>query len=241
MISFAVPAYNEEKFIKNTIDTIIEAVNITEITHYEIIIINDGSNDNTGNIINRLSLNNKDIKTIHHKQNKGLGCSIKEAICVAQYEKFIFVPGDNDLPKTSIRDLIINRNKADIVMLYILNKEIRGRRRTVISLVYGIIYMLTFNVFVQYLQGPCVYPLKKLREIDIFSNRFTIMAEVNLKILKTGVTFYEIPGYTQTGAKGSTALSLKNFLEVVMGYVRLFWEIKISKKRIYNKYPVRVY
>ena len=128
MISFAVPAYNEEKFIKNTIDTIIEAVNITEITHYEIIIINDGSNDNTGNIINRLSLNNNCIKTFHHKQNKGLGYSIKEAIGVAQYEKFIFVPGDNDLPKTSIIDLILNRNKADIVMLYIINKEIRGRR-----------------------------------------------------------------------------------------------------------------
>lgn len=241
MISFAVPAYNEEKFIKNTIDTIIEAVNIMEITHYEIIVINDGSRDETANIINKLAINNKNIKTIHNKQNKGLGFSIKEAIRIAQYEKLIFVPGDNDLTRTCIIDLISNRNKADIVMLYILNKEIRGRKRTVISLIYGIIYMLTFNVFVQYIQGPCVYPLKKLREIDIFSNRFTIMAEVNLKILKTGATFYEIPGYTQTGAKDSTAISLKNLLEVIMGYVRLFWEIKISKKRIYNKYPVRIY
>ena len=63
-ISFVVPCYNEEKNIKNTINEIYLAINKSKIKEHEIIIIDDGSVDNTFQIINNLNTKNKNITRV---------------------------------------------------------------------------------------------------------------------------------------------------------------------------------
>ncbi|RCV66043.1 Glycosyltransferase involved in cell wall bisynthesis [Methanophagales archaeon] len=121
-IGVVVPAYNEEKLIKVTIETIPDFVD-------RIYIIDDGSTDNTPNIIE--TLNELRIHFIQHKPNKGLGASIAAGYKKALEEDMGIVAvmaGDNQMDPNQLPNLItpIIEGKADYTKgNRILNKEFR--------------------------------------------------------------------------------------------------------------------
>lgn len=87
-ISVILCVYNEEKFIKKAIDSILNQ----SLTDFELIIVNDGSTDNTLNIIE--SYEDNRIKLIN-QSNIGLGASRNKAINIAQGEYMMFLDGDD--------------------------------------------------------------------------------------------------------------------------------------------------
>ncbi|PKL35246.1 MAG: hypothetical protein CVV44_23000 [Spirochaetae bacterium HGW-Spirochaetae-1] len=240
MVSFFVPALNEEKNIENTIDDIIDACRKAHIKEIDIIIANDGSSDGTRQIIETIEEKYKFIQSFHNTQNKGLGYCFKKALLIAKYSKFFFIAGDNDMPADVILNILENRNKADLVFVYFLNKELRGRRRNVISTIYGIIYTIIFNIYVQYINGGVLYSTDRLRQISLKSDRFSIIIEATIKMLKTGCSFYEVGGYMQRGLDGSSSISLKNLIDVIYSFLRLWLEVKIVNRKIYCSTPHRI-
>ncbi len=89
-ISFIIPAYNFEKYIEQCI------LSICNQTHQniEIIVINDGSTDKTGDIINRLASEDKRIIAIH-KKNEGVSIARNYGIEHAKGEYIVFVDADD--------------------------------------------------------------------------------------------------------------------------------------------------
>ena len=83
-ISIIIPCYNEEK----TISKIIKKVENFNLFNKEIIIIDDGSIDNTKKILSELSKENKDIKIYYHESNEGKGASLKTGIKKGAMESF---------------------------------------------------------------------------------------------------------------------------------------------------------
>nr|NIM13424.1 glycosyltransferase [Candidatus Aminicenantes bacterium]NIM80075.1 glycosyltransferase [Candidatus Aminicenantes bacterium]NIN19418.1 glycosyltransferase [Candidatus Aminicenantes bacterium]NIN43317.1 glycosyltransferase [Candidatus Aminicenantes bacterium]NIN86061.1 glycosyltransferase [Candidatus Aminicenantes bacterium] len=73
-ISVIIPVYNEETHIENTITEIHKTLKNSSIKDYEIIVVDDGSTDNTTEILKKSNL---DFKLIRHEQNKGYGSSLK--------------------------------------------------------------------------------------------------------------------------------------------------------------------
>ena len=75
-LSIVLPAYNEEANIERTANTCISVLNSLK-AEFEIIIINDGSDDNTGDIIEKLSYENNSIVGINHQKKHGIWYSTK--------------------------------------------------------------------------------------------------------------------------------------------------------------------
>ena len=240
MISIFIPALNEAQNLNSTVKSILDAAAGAGNLEIEIIVVNDGSTDATENVLEELKKKYTFVRSIRHEKNLGFGAGFKAALAEARHEKFLVVPGDNDLSSSSIQSLFAHRGKAEVVFLFFLNNEIRGRRRHMISNFFTLIYMATFGIFVQYLNSPCIYKTEKLRALRIRSSRFSVLAEVNTKLLCQGSTFYEVPGCRQNGLAGSTSLSFKNFIEVVVTYLKLVGEIKIFSRREFSQKPVRV-
>ena len=93
MISFILPVFNEEKFIKDTIYSINKAIKeVKSIGRFEMVIVNDGSNDLTENKVLELQKEFKNIVYLKNNKNFGMGFSIRKAIGVVKYEKFMLVP-----------------------------------------------------------------------------------------------------------------------------------------------------
>lgn len=240
MVTVYIAAYNKGPQLESVITSLISAAKKAGNIKIDPIIVDDASTDNTQEVINRLQKKYKFIRSRHHTVNQGLGAGFKEVVQLAKYPKLLYIPGDNEADSELIIKMLKNRNRADVVLSYFLNREIRGRFRNFLSSVYGTAYSLTFDVYIQYFNGVGLYSVDKIKKIILRSNRFSITAELNTKLLCSGCSFYEIAGYKQTEAISSTAFSSRNFWEVISAYFRLIYEIKLSGQDSYNKKPVRI-
>lgn len=112
-VSIIVAAYNVEKFIENCIESIINQT----ITNFELILVNDGSNDQTGEICNAFSKIDSRIKVLH-QENKGLVNARKSGLHKAIGEYVLYVDGDDYVEPNFCELLLIETIDfdADIVI-----------------------------------------------------------------------------------------------------------------------------
>lgn len=96
-VSVIVPVYNVEKYIKKCVESLINQ----EYRNFEIILINDGSVDNSGMIIDEMSLRDDQIKVIHQK-NQGVSAARNVGISFSKGEYITFVDGDDWVDKDYI-------------------------------------------------------------------------------------------------------------------------------------------
>ena len=96
-VSVIVPVYNVEKYIKKCVESLINQ----EYRNFEIILINDGSVDNSGMIIDEMSLRDDRIKVIHQK-NQGVSAARNVGISFSKGEYITFVDGDDWVDKDYI-------------------------------------------------------------------------------------------------------------------------------------------
>lgn len=240
MLSIMIPCLNEENNLENTVSDIIQVANETE-TQLDIIIVDDGSTDKTGFLISELTRKYNFIRGIFNKTNIGIGESLKKAIKIVKYEKFTIIGGSNDMSINLLRELFRYKNKAELVFGFYLNKKVRCRRRIVLSNFYNLIYTVLFDIYIQYINSPCIYPTWKLRGLPIRAQRFSVIAEITVKLLRQGCSFFEIPGYAQAKKQNSSAIKIKNLVEVINTFFMLIIEIFLTQRSLYNKKPVRVY
>lgn len=239
-LTVAIPAFNEEKNIENTVRAALAAGAKVPGLSLEIIVVDDGSRDRTAEIVDGLARQHDNVRLIRNPQNIGLGASIRRAIDAAGMEKFLFIPGDNDVPASTLELLFTNAYAADVVMTYFHNDESRGRKRYLLSNLFRVIYTTAFDIYVLYVNGPAVYPTGKLKELQLYSTRFSIVAEINVKILRQGVSFVELASNRQVGMEGSTSATLRSLLETIRVFFRLLLEVHLRDPGRYSKRPVRM-
>lgn len=110
-VSIIVPAYNVEKYIVDTI----KAIEVQTYKNIEIIIVNDGSTDNTLKICKELAKENKNIKLVN-QYNKGVSEARNKGIEIATGEYMAFIDSDDLLEKDMIELLVkgLEKYNADI-------------------------------------------------------------------------------------------------------------------------------
>lgn len=116
-LSIIVPVYNVEKYIFNSIDSIIS--NRTDLDNWlEIILVDDGSTDNSGDICNQYASKYSFIKVIHQK-NQGQSVARNNALDFANGKWITFVDSD-DIVRTDYLSILLlniqNNEDADIIM-----------------------------------------------------------------------------------------------------------------------------
>lgn len=108
-LSVVIPAHNEEKAIGTVLD---ELIAVLEGQTYEIIVVDDGSTDNTAKIAQE-----KDpVKLIQHPQNMGYGAAIKTGIKNATNDLILIIDGDGSYPVKAIPELLKEVDQYDMVV-----------------------------------------------------------------------------------------------------------------------------
>lgn len=104
MFSIVIPAYNEEDAIEPTIEFIKKTLNELKLKKWELVIVDDGSEDKT---FERLKKYTKDpIKVVRHPHNLGYGRSLKDGIDAATHDTIVIIDCDLTYPFEKIGDLL---------------------------------------------------------------------------------------------------------------------------------------
>ncbi len=106
-LSVFFPAYNEEGNIQNTVKKALAVCkNIKEIEKFEIIIVDDGSEDATGKIANTLAEEHPEVRVIHHKKNRGYGTALKTGLYNSKYEWIVYTDSDGQFDFAEVTKFI---------------------------------------------------------------------------------------------------------------------------------------
>jgi len=97
-ISIIIPAYNEEKRILPTLEKVYDYFSKIQKMDFEIIIVDDGSRDNTLRIVQKFAEGKDSIKIIKHEKNEGKGAAVKTGVMEAKGEYILFSDADLSTP-----------------------------------------------------------------------------------------------------------------------------------------------
>jgi glycosyltransferase involved in cell wall biosynthesis len=114
-ISAIVPIYNQARVISYSLSRIREALYLTNL-NFEIIVVNDGSSDNTLAILEKERGNDPKMKVISYSQNKGKGYAIKEGVMQSSGDITVFIDGDLDIHPFAIKEYVNELNDCDFVI-----------------------------------------------------------------------------------------------------------------------------
>jgi glycosyltransferase involved in cell wall biosynthesis len=115
-LSFIIPAYNCEKYIENCINSLLNQDIPTD--RYELIIVNDGSTDNTASILKRISNDRKNILLIN-QNNKGRHEARNIGASVAKGRYIWFIDNDDEISANCLTSVlqIANNNSLDVLVV----------------------------------------------------------------------------------------------------------------------------
>jgi len=144
-LSIVLPAYNEAENVAAAVAAVSEVAQ-TLGREYEILVVNDGSKDDTGPIVRELEPQVPGLRLIEHYPNRGYGGALKAGFAAATKDLIAFVPADNQFVFDEVRDLLEKQEKeqADIVCGYRHDRQDPLIRRlnalgwnTVVRLLFG--------------------------------------------------------------------------------------------------------
>jgi dolichol-phosphate mannosyltransferase len=114
-LSLIVPVFNQERKISYSLKKMRQAVE-PAFGNYEVIVVNDGSTDNTLTILKGLALTDERIHIISYTPNKGKGYAVRQGVLHSHGAAVMFLDGDLDISPDSIKEYVERLSTSDLVI-----------------------------------------------------------------------------------------------------------------------------
>jgi dolichol-phosphate mannosyltransferase len=215
-VTILVPAVNEAVVIQDVVRETWAIANQL-IGKFELILVDDGSEDDTGKIMDRLANELPYTRVIHNGRNLGFGASYSRGAAEAKMDYIMLVCGDGGLPTPNLPTIIANIGSADIVVPYMKNlKQIKTPFRYAISRLYTTYLNLLSGFRLKYYNGLAVYPRELVIRTPLKSTGFGFQGELLIKLLASGCSYIEIgvDGASKPRQR-SVLLKPKNVLNII--------------------------
>jgi glycosyltransferase involved in cell wall biosynthesis len=124
MVSISVffPCYNEQENVRPTVEKTLDVLEKLN-ADFEIIIVDDGSSDETGQIADEIAKGDSRVKVVHHKHNLGYGAALQSGFKTATKELVFYTDGDGQFDINEMLPLLTLVEQYDIVSCYRLNRQ----------------------------------------------------------------------------------------------------------------------
>jgi len=233
-ISVIMPALNEEVNIEQAIENVLESFRKLEIDG-EVVIVNDGSTDDTENIAEGFVREYPNVQLINHMKSQGIGKAYWDGAKASKGECITWVPADGENDAFEILRYLPLMKQVDIIIPYVYNKETRSWNRRLLSKVYKAIINLSFGMILNYMNGTVIFRKSILQDVKLKSSGFFFQTELLIKTIKQGYLYAEVPYALSSRDSGqSKALSFKSLYKVMFGYIGMFFSVYLSNSRNRN-------
>ncbi|HXG95463.1 MAG TPA: glycosyltransferase family 2 protein [Blastocatellia bacterium] len=205
-ISAVLPAFNEEENIETATTRMCDVLRSLNLRDWEVIVVNDGSIDRTGEIAARLAAQDSEhIRVFHHNPNKGYAEALKTGFTNARHQLIFYTDSDNQFDVREIVNLLPLIEDADIVCGFRIYR-FDPLTRLVLSWGFNLLVRIIFRIKVRDID--CAFKLFRREVFDkvtIESKKFFVDAEVlakakyfGFKMVEIGVRHYPRPAGRST-------------------------------------------
>ncbi|MDE1925458.1 MAG: bifunctional glycosyltransferase family 2/GtrA family protein [Patescibacteria group bacterium] len=203
-LSVFFPTYNEEKNIQ---ETVLKTIRVIEdspyISAYELIIINDGSTDDTQKIADKLARQFPAVRVVNHGANLGYGMALQTGIREARMDYVFFTDADLQFDIGELQNLIVHLPQYPVVIGYRAQRK-DSLMRLVNAWGWNKLNRLLFGLRVRDID--CAFKVFKRDEVQslkLKSSGAMISAETLIRLSRKRVPFKEVPVTHAPRAAGS--------------------------------------
>ena len=230
-LSYFFPAHDEAENIEALVEeALVELALLAE--RFEIICVDDGSTDGTGDLADRLAAAHPGvIRVVHHSVNLGYGAAVRSGLAAARYPLICFTDGDRQFRLADLARLTDRLGEGDsdgVIPDVVAGYRIR-RADPAVRLVYARAYRAALRLFfgLKVRDPDCACKLfrrEALEDVRAESGGAFLSAELLIKISERGGVIVEqgVPHYPRTAGQASGADP-----RVVLRAVRDFWWLRL--------------
>ncbi|MFC2092364.1 glycosyltransferase family 2 protein [Bacteroidota bacterium] len=194
-LSVIIPVFNEE----GTLEEIIRRVNSTGLVR-EIVVVDDGSEDNSVKILDNLKLDNSlPLKVLYHDKNIGKGAAIRTGLSVVSSDIVLIQDADLEYdPEKNYLKILEPFNKPDTQVVY-GSRNLQFNPKSSVRFYWGGVLLSWISNFLYASsitdESTCykIFKTKLLRELNLKCNRFEFCPEVTAKVLRRKIKIHEVP------------------------------------------------
>ncbi|MDD5156145.1 MAG: glycosyltransferase [Candidatus Omnitrophica bacterium] len=221
-VSLVLPMFNEKGYIRQTIAESVSVLGSCT-SDFEIIIVDDASDDGSQTIADELSRQDKRIKVVHHGRNRKLGGALKTGFSCASKEVVVYADMDMPFDFSLLKKFIPLAREADIINGYRLAYRESFKRR-LYSKAYNLLIKALFGLKVRDVNFSMkIFKKSVLASLVLKSEGSFISAEVLIKAQYRGYRIIEVPAvYHPRHWSLSRLSSLGVILKIVYEMAELF-------------------
>lgn len=217
-ISVFFPCYNERE---NMESLVLEAVGVLDSIHrdYEIIVVDDGSRDGTGELADALAAKTPALRVIHHPQNRGYGAALQSGFRAAAKTLVFYTDGDHQFDLKELPGILPLIDSYDIVSCFRMNRQ-EGLLRKFNAFCWTRLVCTMFHLKLKDID--CAFKLYKRKlfdDIEMVSTGALIDTEILARATRKGYTITQVgvhhyPRRAGTATGASPRVIIRAFYEL---------------------------
>ncbi len=234
-LSVVLPAHNEEEAIATTVNEVIDTLS-TWMLDFEVIIVDDGSQDHTGVILDIIAESQPSLKVIHHPVNQGYGAALVSGFEAVTKQLTFFMDSDGQFDIHDLERFFPLIEEYDAVLGYRADRQDTWMRK-VNAWGWKILVGIVFGIYVRDVDCAFkLYPACFFCEQKLETRGAMINTEILYKFTRAGYTYTQVGvrhlprrGGQATGAKPSVIL--RAFRELFIYALKWHREEKLLEKQ----------
>lgn len=208
-LTVVIPAYNEDEIIISSVEQTLSAVEALGIDH-EVIIVNDGSADNTLQLIQQELPNWKHTSVVDRERNGGFGAAVMSGIKAATKEFIICIPVDSPMETETLQKFVEVAPSTDVIASYRIKRVGYTVRMAINSWMYHKMVSAIFSMDLKDYNWIHLYRRSIFDKVSFSAKGIFMLAEVLIEANKHNYNISEIPVEQKqriTGVAASAKLS----------------------------------
>jgi glycosyltransferase involved in cell wall biosynthesis len=234
-ISVFFPAYNDAGTIPSMVLTAL--LTLRRLTDdYEVIVVNDGSQDHTPQLLEELASLYSEVRIIHHPRNTGYGGALRTGIAHSRKELIFYTDGDAQYDVRELEKLLpLMTTDVDMVNGYKISRS-DPFYRALLGTLYRLLTRLFFGIRLKDID--CDFRLMRREIFDkicLRSNSGTICVEMIKKIEASGFRIREVPvNHFHRSYGKSQYFTFRRLVKTVVDLSALWYDLFISHSAQHN-------
>ncbi len=228
-ISIVIPTFNEEENLSKVLTDTIKSLP-QYFKNYEIIVVNDGSTDKTGDIADKFTKKSKHLKVIHQK-NRGFSGAMLTGIKAAKKDYVAYMPADGQFLVEDMKHCFEVMGASDLILGYRGGRTDYATKRVIFSYGYLLLLLILFKIKYMDVGWVNIWRREKLKKVKLKAlGGIFILTEILVRFMQKNYIISEAPSYyhARIGGEAKNA-KLKVVLHTFINALKLWFELRYNK------------